>query len=468
MLRILPFLLPLFSTVLIVFGAGVFITEYKIPPYQFIANGAKTLFYSYKSLSSPPYLGQFSGTEPGLDAADAAGARFDITDRGASQTGTILVNGGLNEFLELCPGNGCLAVEYDRTGDVVHAYPYRPAEIFAADSTNGAFPHEGAPADARLVFRPLGLQRYDNGDLLVTFQSTGSMFPFAAGAARVDRDGNPVWFRFDYSHHWNTLLPDGRALVPDLEVVEGDWIVPVGPNGKAERLECHTGRPQVDGIQILRPDGSVERRIDVSAALIASPWSALLAETTDACDPLHINYVDVLDHTAPGGALQPGNLVISLRNLSAVAVLDPATDTITELVRGSFSQQHSVHHLTGAKVVMFDNWGGDADVGRVSRLLELDLALDTERRIFPQPDTPQAGENLFSDRGSHLSLSKDRRRAMVSYSGEGRGYEVDVATGEVLLQYDSLHDISAVPGADGNQKTHAARASLYGMLYIGE
>jgi len=48
----------------------------------------------------------------------------------------------------------------------------------------------------------------------------------------------------------------------------------------------------------------------------------------DACDPLHINFVDVLDDTAPGGDLAPGNLVISARNLSAVLVYDPRADRI--------------------------------------------------------------------------------------------------------------------------------------------
>ncbi|WP_193143389.1 MULTISPECIES: arylsulfotransferase family protein [unclassified Meridianimarinicoccus] len=469
MSKILPILMPVVSLVLLVFGAGVFVGEYQVPPYRTIADGAKTILYTYRGISAPPYLGQFHAhSRERVALEDAVSSRFTPGPRATEPQGGLLINGGLNEYLELCPEHGCLAVEIDRSGAVVHATPFRPDEIFAADMTDGSFGHQGVPGDPALIFRPLGLQRYDNGDLLISFQSTGNMFPFAAGAARVDRDGHPVWFRFDFSHHWATLLPDGRALVPDLDIATGDWVVPVGPRGSREKLKCDTGRPQVDGVQILRADGSVERRIDVSAALLASPWSAMLAETTNACDPLHINYVDVLDYTAPGGALQPGNLVISLRNLSAVAVLDPATDTITDVVRGSFVQQHSVHHLTGSKMVMFDNWGGDAEVGRVSRLLEVDLVTGQERRIFPQPGTPQAAEQLFSDRGSHLSLSPDRRRALVSYSGEGRGYEVDVATGEVYLQYDSLHDLSAVPGANAAQKSHAARASLFGMLYTGE
>ena len=311
------------------------------------------------------------------------------------------------------------------------------------------------------------MQPYDNGDILVTFQSTGSMFPFAAGVARIAPDGTPVWFRFDYSHHWPTMLPDGRTLVPDLVVGEGDWTVPVGPKGPTEHLACETSKPEIDGIQIIAPDGSVERRIDVNAALRASPWEPMLVETTAPCDPLHLNYIDVLNETAPGGALQPGFLLISLRNLSAVAVLDPATDTITAVRRGTFVQQHSVHHLEGSRILMFDNWGGDAR-GPGSRLLEVDLLSGAERRVFPRPGTTEFVEGLYSYRGSHLDISKDRTRALVSFSGEGKGFEVDLATGDRILSYVSLQDLRGVPGTEPAETAAARRANLYGIYYTDE
>lgn len=466
MSRILSVLMPVLSVAIVAFGLGIFITETKLPPYRTIANGAKTLYYSFKAFTAEPYLGQFSGRETGVAPGDAATSRFTARPGAATYPGTLLVNGGLNEFREHCPEDGCIGVEIDRTGAVLNAWPFRPDAIFAADMTDGSFYREGVPADPRLIFRPLGLQRYGNGDLLVIFQSVDAMFPFAAGAARIDGDGNPVWFRFDYSHHWATLLPDGTALVPDLDIAEGDWVVPLGPRANRVVLECETDRPQVDGVHVLGPDGAVLRRLDVAAALVNSPWSAMLAETTNACDPLHINYVDVLDDTAPGGVLEPGHLVISLRNMSAIAVLDPETGQITAVVRGSFVQQHSVQHLEGSKVLLFDNRGGDRDVGRVSRLMEVDLATGTERRVFPQPGALGADPPLYSDRGSHLAISADRRRALVTFSGEGRGVEIDIATGAVILDWLSLHDLSALDGASDLQKSQATRAALYGMKYV--
>ncbi|MBL9060312.1 MAG: hypothetical protein JNK88_09860, partial [Mangrovicoccus sp.] len=457
--RILPVLLPALSLVIVAFGAGVYITETQTPPYRSIASGTKTLYYSFQALKAPLYLGQMRKVERGVPAAEAPGLRFRPGPEATAHPENLLLVGGLNEYRELCPEDGCVAVEIDRSGKVLRFWPFRPEAIFTADITGDYFAREGEPSRPAEKFRPLGVQPYDNGDILVTFQSTGSMFPFSAGVARIAPDGTPVWFRFDYSHHWPTLLPDGRALVPDLVIGEGDWIVPVGPDGQAERLACHTGKPEIDGIHIIAPDGSVERRIDIDAALRASPWAPMLAETTDPCDPLHLNYVDVLNETAPGGALQPGFLLISMRNLSAVAVLDPATDTITAVRRGTFMQQHSAHHLAGSRILMFDNWGGDA-MGPGSRLLEVDLATGTERRVFPRPSSPEFAKGLYSYAGSHLDISKDRNRALVSFSGEGRAYEVDIGTGEVILSYDSLHDLRGVPGTTPEETSDARRANL--------
>lgn len=461
--RVLPILMPAISVIILTFGLGVFVAEYKVPPYRSIANGAKTIEYALQAFRAPLYFGQFGNRRTTIDPDTVSDVRFTAGPDATRYPGTFLIVGGLNEYRELCPDAGCLGIEIDRTGAVLQSWPFKPAEILAADITAGEFPHEGVPADPAHIFRPLSLQRYDNGDILVTFQSTGAMFPFAAGVARIAPDGTPVWYRFDYSHHWATMLPDGRTLVPDLAVADGDWIVPVGPKGHVERLECRTGKPQVDGIHIVAPDGSIEKRIDVAAALLDSPWAPMLVETYDACDPLHINYVDVLNETAPGQALKPGHLLVSLRNLSAVAVIDPATEEVTSVVRGNFTQQHSVQHLEGSKVLMFDNWGGDA-FGQGSRLLEVDMN-GGERRVFPRPSAPEFADQLFSNRGSHLDISADRTRALVTFSGEGKAFEVDIGSGRVILNYHSLHDLRGIEGVPAERTEGAGQANMYGMYY---
>ena len=79
---------------------------------------------------------------------------------------------------------------------------------------------------------------------------------------------------------------------------------------------------------------------------------------------------------------------------------------------------------------------------------------------------PEFAEGLYSYRGSHLDISADRSRALVSFSGEGKGFEVDIATGDRILAYDSLHDLREVPGADPATTGTARRANLYGLYYL--
>ncbi|WP_193143390.1 MULTISPECIES: arylsulfotransferase family protein [unclassified Meridianimarinicoccus] len=466
MSKILPFLTFLIGAVIVAFGAGIAVNEFKLPPYPTIASGAKTLLYTYKGLNAPPYLGQFVGPAPDVPPAEAAANRFEAIDPAAAGLPeTLLITGGLNEFLEHCPEDGCLAVEVDRAGTVTHAIPYRPDEIFAADITDGSFYREGVPPDPRLIKRPIGLKPYANGDYLVSFQTTGNMFPFSGGLARIDRDGHPLWYRFDYSHHWVNVMPDGRIIIPDLVLEEGDWEVGIGTRGRIYDQYCETGRPQVDGIHILDGDGAVLQRIDVDKALRESRWAPLMSQTPVPCDPLHINYVDVLDYTAPGGVLEPGNLVVSLRNLSMVAIMDPDTGAVLDVVRGSFMQQHAVQQLRGSKALVFDNWGG-AGNGHGSRLLEIDLAGGPERQIFPDPDALQTGRPLFSFRAGHLSISPETDRALVSFTEDSVGVEVDLASGAPVMTWTSLHDLSGLEQATEAQKSAATRAKLFGMYYL--
>lgn len=465
MSKIMPFLSLLFAAVIVAFGLGVYVTEFKVGPYRSIASGAKTLLYSYKGFKAPPYVGQFLRPVPGLSADQLADARFSGAPAGFAAPGTLLIIGGLNEYLEICPGDGCIAVEVDREGNILHGYPYLPDAIFAADNTNGSFYREAQPADPRQIQRPIGMQSLPGGDILVSFQSTGSMFPYSGGIARLDRDGNPRWFRFDYSHHWVNLSPDGQQiLIPDLEIGTGNWEVPVGPTQRVMDEFCETDRPMIDGVHILDLNGEVMRRYDVNTALRESPWVSIMVDPFNACDPLHLNFVDMLDDTASGADLASGDLIVSSRNLSAILVMDPDSGAIKRIVKGSFQQQHSVQHLSGSKVLVFDNWGASG-AGQGSRLLEVDLAGGPERQIFPAPRAP-AQPDLYSARAGHLHISADRSRATISFTEAGVGLEVDLETGEELLRFNSLHDLSSVEAATEQQKKGVVRAKLFGIYHI--
>ena len=339
-------------------------------------------------------------------------------------------------FAESCPVHGCLAVEYAPTGEVTHAYPYRPHEIFNTEPLE-SLPYEALGVSFVNNAVVIGVSQYINGDLLVVFHAAHT-FPYGAGVARIDRDGHPLWSRRDYSHHWPHLMADQRALVPSHRI--GEKSIPV-PFWRRTIYLCKTGKPLLDFINVLDEDGRLLEQISVIDAILDSPYDHVLRETSDECDPTHLNYVDQIG--GDGGDMvgaAPGDMVVSLRNLSAFGILDGETAQLKRLVRGSFVEQHAVQHWKGSKFLLFDNHGSDGVYGP-SRLLEVDLSDGRERTIFPNRRTPDF-LRLFTNIHGAIDIAPDGRRAIFTASDQGMAVEVRLADGEVLNIFQGLHDVS--------------------------
>jgi hypothetical protein len=466
MARSLPLVMFVLSAIVLAFFAGVFVMEQRLFPHSHLRDGIKTIRFASRQLFGTPFYGSFAA-QPESDGVgtNIAAQRFRKLEDGALASGGVLVSGGLNQYLDICPEAGCLAIEIGQEGEVVRGIPFRPAEILAADMTGGTFLREGAGGPPARLLRPIGVAPYPDGDVLVTFQSIGDggAFPFAMGVGRLDSEGRPRWFRFDYSHHWSMVLPDGGALVPALDVADQEMRVVDGDEETI--IPCDTKRPQIDYVQVLDAEGGVTRRYDFAAELAASNWSMALLETIDGCDPLHLNYIDLVGaDDAPEAGLSKGDMILSLRNISAVAILDGTTGRLKNVIQGDFAQQHAVQHVGGARLLMFDNWGGDA-AGRPSRLLEIDVATGAARRIFPV-DGLFEGAPVYSRVAGHLDISPDRRRAIVAFSVAGRAIEVDLASGDALMTFDSLHDLGDASGAPRRMRTGPVRGQIYSVEYI--
>ena len=466
----LPQLLLVLAIALASFAYGCLVGRYNLFPFSVLSDGVKTLRTMHE-LHKKIDASRFAHfAEVPLDSA--AANRFEFV-AGDALSGPVLWQGGRYQFLDHCPDWGCLAVAYTATGQVAHAYPLRSNELEqAADAASSdEFPYELSPAFsfARDI-TPLGMARYANGDLLVVFRHQPA-FPYAAGVARIDRAGHPVWFRRDYSHHWPHLDDDGVALVPGLLV--GSESISFERARRTITLECSTSRPYLDTVSLIDGNGRLLKRLNLLNALRASPFAHVMLSTSKhesrpvaLCDPLHLNSIRRLRADAGGTwGLAPGDLVASLRNLSAFAILDGETGRVKRLVRGSFSYQHSVQHLTGATFLMFDNWGGDGVYGP-SRLLKIDLADGRETTIFPNDQTPQPLRNLFSNVRGTIDISPDRQRSMVVFTEEGMAVEVRLADGAVLNVFHSLHDVSSLEQFPEQRQQRAAVFKMGGLYYI--
>ena len=352
-------------------------------------------------------------------------------------------------FLEHCPPlprsalpGGCLAVEYSRAGEVSRAVPFRPQAIEAANIVSEQdYPYEHPPG---WVFWKnvlvTSIDPYPGGDLLALFRASHA-FPYGGGAARVAPDGRPRWFRKDYSHHLPHIIDGNLTLVPGLRVEREHRVMQVGQLKRA--LACGAESWLVDTLRLIDGEGRLLEEIDIMGALLESPYNGILFLQPEECDPLHLNFAHQLGADAGGAAgIAPGDLVASLRNLNAFAIIDRDSRRLKRLARGSFIRQHSVHHFEKARFLMFDNLGTDGVHGP-SRLLMVDLATGEETTLFPRDHTPAHLRRATPYSGS-LALSPDRRRVLFNEAMSGRTLEVRLSDGRVLNIFRQLHDLSSV------------------------
>lgn len=413
----------------------------------------------------------YSGLRPLCLAADVS--RSDVSRErieflaGDQLEESVLVQGLFGTYLDHCPApSGCLAVEYSRAGVVSHAWPFLPDEIGSANVVSTSdFPYEhplgwSFEKGVRSFFVAPGL-----GDDLVVVFVFADTFPVAGGLARVGPDGKPRWYRKDYSHHWPHVVDDDLILVSSLRQLRSSLSHEIGGGHRrlTVELECEDGNMLEDQVSMVNGRGEMLRQISVLDSIVQSRHAGRLVGT-DPCDPLHLNFVHMLGEDAAGAAgLEPGDLAVSLRNLSAFGILDKSDGRLKRLVRGGFHRQHGVQHLERARFVMFDNDGSDG-ARRPSRLLMVDLETGEETTLFPTETTPTNLRLAHARIRGQLDISADRRRALVA-AGNGRALEIRLADGEVLNAFHAVHDVSGLVGVPESLAEYPWIFPIYSIYY---
>jgi Arylsulfotransferase (ASST) len=441
---------------------GCLSAEYKWFPYLVVVNAQKTMNSLWEQLF-PPFAPEqfidFSGGNPGDVERNRIVVRAPVPEAAASEH--FLMTGGLYQFLDYCPGYGCIAVEFTRTGSLVYAYPYRPDELAAHQIVS--LPYEAMNFRFQLNMYPVGLLKLPNGDLIVTFGHWYA-FPDGGGIARLRPDGSVVWFRHDYSHHWPRLLPDGEIAVPAMRIGGSAISAPLA-HGVDIDLKCD-GKIEEDIVRIIDQDGHVRQEIPLVDAILRSPFRGMLIDSPMPCWPMHLNSVAPVtrDIVSLYPDVSPGDLIVSFYELNAFAILGRQDGRLKHMFKGTFLRQHSVQPLgQSATVLIFDNHGADWKAGP-SRLLAYDLADHAEHTILPNPHA--FGINMFSDIGGKISVSPDLSRAIVTSYWQGRAYEVSIADGRVLTVFNNVHDLRSVPSAGAARERSAGRFRSGGVYYV--
>ncbi|MEM7480594.1 MAG: arylsulfotransferase family protein [Acidobacteriota bacterium] len=196
-----------------------------------------------------------------------------------------------------------------------------------------------------------------------------------------------------------------------------------------------------DFVVALRPGegttGACEElwRMSVRQALSDSPFAAVLEPRRAEGDVFHSNTIEVFDGSLADASplFAAGNVLVSLREISTVAVLDGATGRALWAQRGPWRLQHqpTPHRgdSGGGRLLIFDNRGAPEG----SRLLEIELP-GGEVVWRWQADPPRA----FSTPEAGSVERLPNGNLLVTESERGRAFELSPG-GQVVWDFQTPH-----------------------------
>ncbi len=252
------------------------------------------------------------------------------------------VDPGLNLYIS---GHAAEAFLTDMEGRVLHrwACPLRRLwpDLYEAD-----------PEVAKLEYWRRAYL-YPNGDLLAIYEGLGLV--------KLDRRSRVLWAHRGGIHHDLFVTGDGRIHVLDRD-------------GKVVPRLRREGPVLEDYVTVLSPGGRVLERLSLLESFERSEFAPLLRFVpAKKPDLFHTNTLEVLDgrFADRNPAFRAGNLLLSVLQLDALAIVDPAERKVVWARRGGWRKQHQPTFLDSGRLLLFDNLGAGPDR---SRVIEVDPA----------------------------------------------------------------------------------------------
>ena len=313
-------------------------------------------------------------------------------------------------------GDGPVVRLVDMDGRVLHEWRKPFSEVWTAEQSSIRDPQP----DSHVYFRKAHL--FPNGDLLAIYEGVGDS-PYGYGMVKLDRNSKIIWTYFGRTHHSFDIGEDGRIYVLTHEI-SNEEIPSFG----------HLAPPRMDDqLAVLSPDGQELQRIDLIKAVANSPYAHLLHTVSfySVQDPLHSNDVEVIG-AAEASKLpfaDEGQILLSFRELNALAILDPMSGTLVWAARGSWIGQHDPDITEDGHILLFDNYGRFNGPEGNSRVIEFDPVTQEITWQFPG----DSGHPLHSAiRSSQQRLANGN--TLITESSGGRILEV-TRQGDLVWEY---------------------------------
>jgi Arylsulfotransferase (ASST) len=265
------------------------------------------------------------------------------------------------------------------------------------------------------------VQLYPNGDLLALYVGFGDT-PWGYGIVKMDKNSEVIWTYAGYVHH-------------DLEVAENGNVYALTNAIRKNRIDGfdQLRPPRIDDfIVVLSPEGKELKKVSLIDAFVKSPFGRMLRTTSwDINDDfLHANSIQVIDaqlaEKLPFAA--EGQVLLSLRDIDALAVVDLEKEEVVWALQGSWHRQHDADLLPDGNILLFDNFGHYGN-GGMSRVIELDPV--TQEIVWSYAGD---AEHFFQSDIRSGQQRLPNGNTLISESDGGRIFEV-TAQGEIVWEY---------------------------------
>jgi hypothetical protein len=387
----IEFGLMLAACAFLILLAGMLLARYDKFPYPFVDRAVRGVG------AAATQLGLVKDMETGADASDdgerssaeAGVARFDTA--AASPGFTLMTSGSAEEALLV-----------DMKGRTVHRWSMPVATV------RERFGDGKRPVDTPVSWRSFHL--YPDGSLLVVLHGE-NVTPYGLGLLKLDKDSNLLWANLDHAHHDVVVAEDGLIYTLSQEIRD----TPVADLGTLQPPFLE------DFVLVLNPEGQIVHRRSVMEAFTGTPFASSvkrLANRRDwKGDYFHVNAIEPYDSRNVSPVLGSNQVLISIRNMDALATMDLGTGKIVWLLRGSWHRQHDPD-LVGDRILLFDNRG---DFARNARTRIIELEPSTGGITWSANENDQYA--LYSGWGGNQQVLENGN-VLITESAHGRVLEV--------------------------------------------
>ncbi|MGB3976609.1 MAG: arylsulfotransferase family protein [bacterium] len=324
----------------------------------------------------------------------------------ATQTGGVLKYQPANAqsgYNLIVSGHGPEVDLMDMDGTILHTWRCPRNEAFLSNDDK-SISSEKARSFRRAKVLP-------NGDLIGIYNGTGMV--------RLNWNSEIIWTQPAKCHHDLTICPEGYLYT----FVQ-----------KRRKYESFNPNDYIYDEEIVKLDaqtGKIISRLSLIEAFTFSRYTPYLKKIPSSGDIFHANTISYIDDKTAQllPIYLPGTLLISIRNMDAIAIVDPNAKRVKWALTGLWSFQHEPSILPNGHILLFDNTGHD---GR-SKVIEFNPT--TQKTIWTYSDSVKTP--LFSSTsGACYRLSNGN--TLIVESNRGRVIETNSDLDSVW-EYINVH-----------------------------